>query len=188
MFEYDETTGDFLLTNTDIPPPQDVYDALDRELDPPALYSIAFLKNRLTRVYWRLFGEGVKERYHQDVDGIVEHVLRLLQESTQAKGARLVVVQVPHGTGFRDEEAWQRAAEDATRTHLIALYEKLGIEYVDLLEEFKRRNPLERVFDDLYIRVAEDLTGHLTPEGNLEVARIVKERLDELGWEPRERH
>ena len=187
LFEYDESTGIMQLTNTDIPPPEEVYDALDRELDPPALYSIVFLRNRLTRAYWRLFGEGVKERYHRDVDRIVEHVLRSLQESTQATGARLIVVQVPHGTGFRDEEAWQRAAEDATHTHLIALYEKLGIPYVDLLEEFRQRNSFERVFDDLYIRVAENLTGHLTPEGNLEVARIVKERLDELGWEPRER-
>ena len=50
--------------------PQEVYDTLDRELDPPALYSLAFLRNRLTRVYWRLFGEGVKERYHEDVDRI----------------------------------------------------------------------------------------------------------------------
>ena len=187
VFEYDESTGTMQLTNTDIPPPQEVYDALDRELDPPALYSLPFLRNRLTRVYWRLFGEGVKERYHEDVDRIVEHVLRLLQESTEATGARLIVVQVPHGTGFRSEEAWQSAAEDATHTHLIALYEKLGIEYVDLLKEFRRRNSFEKVFDDLYIRVAENLTGHLTPEGNLEVARIVKERLDELGWEPRER-
>ena len=54
-----------------------------------------------------------------------------------------------------------------------------------MLEEFRRRNSFDKVFDDLYIRVAEDLTGHLTPEGNLEVARIVKERLDELGWQPR---
>ena len=187
VFEYDESTGTMQLTNTDIPPPQEVYDALDRELDPPALYSLAFLRNRLTRIYWRLFGEGVKERYHADVDRIVEHVLRSLQESTEVTGARLIVVQVPHGTGFRNEEAWQSAAEDATHTHLIALYEKLGIEYVDLLEEFRQRNSFDKVFDDLYIRVAENLTGHLTPEGNLEVARIVKERLDELGWEPRAR-
>ena len=151
------------------------------------MYSIAFLRNRLTRVYWRLFGQDVKEQYHREVDRIIEHVLRLLQESTESTGARLIVVQVPHGTGFRSEDAWQRAAEDPTRTHLIALYEKLGIPYVDLLEEFRRRNSLQKVFDDLYIRVSEDLTGHLTPEGNLEVARIVKERLDELGWQARER-
>ena len=89
LFEYDESTGIMQLTNTDIPPPEEVYDALDRELDPPALYSIVFLRNRLTRAYWRLFGEGVKERYHRDVDRIVEHVLRSLQESTQATGAKL---------------------------------------------------------------------------------------------------
>ena len=62
VFEYEESTGTMHLTNTDIPPPQEVYDALDRELDPPTLYSLAFLRNRLTRVYWRLLGEGVKER------------------------------------------------------------------------------------------------------------------------------
>ena len=182
LFEFDEQTGVMELTNTDIPPPQEVYDALDSELDPPALYSFAFLKNRLTRVYWRLFGGGAEERYHREVDRIVEHVLLMLQESAQATGARLIIVQVPHGTGFRDEGAWLRAGEDATHSHLIALYEKLGIQYVDLLTEFRKHNSLERVYDDLYIRVSKNLTGHLTPEGNLEVARIVRERIDELGW------
>ena len=187
LFEYDERTGEMTLTNTGVPPPQEVYDALDREFDPPRLYSAAFLRNRLTLAYWRLFGAGVKAEYHRDVDRIVEHVLLMLRESARETGARLIVVQVPHGTGFRDEAAWQRAAEDPTRTHLIALYEKLGIPYVDLLSEFRRRNSLDKVFDDLYIRVSEGLTGHLTPEGNLEVARIVKERLAELGWEARGR-
>ncbi len=187
LFEYDERTGEMRLTNTDIPPPQEVYDALDRELDPPMLYSAAFLRNRLTLVYWRLFGAGIKAEYHRDVDRIVEHVLLMLLESTEATGAKLIIVQVPHGTGFRDEAAWQRASEDPSRTHLIALYEKLGIEYVDLLAEFRNRNTFEKVFDDLYIRVSVGLTGHLTPEGNLEVARIVKERLDALGWQAMER-
>ena len=88
LFAHDESAGIVRLTNTDIPPPQEVYDALDRELDPPALYSVAFLRNRLTRVYWRLFGQDVKEQYHRDVDRIIEHVLHMLQESTEPPNGR----------------------------------------------------------------------------------------------------
>ena len=64
----------------------------------------------------------------------------------------------------------------------MSLYEKQGIPYVDLLEEFRTDNSMEDVFNNLYIHVEGGTTGHFTPEGNLEVARIIKKRLDTLKW------
>jgi hypothetical protein len=182
VFEYDAENDSVELTNTDIPPPQAVYDDLKSKLNAPVLYSYAFLKNRLTRAYWKLIDSGAKERYYEEMDIIIEHVLTALVESTRATNTKLLIVEVPHGTGFRDEEAWSIARRGDAHTHLLSLYEKLGIPYIDLLEEFRTDNSMEDVFNNLYIRVSEGMTGHFTPEGNLEVARIIEKRLDALQW------
>ncbi len=182
VFEYDDENDSVELTNTDIPPPQEVYDELKGKLDSPVLYSYAFLKNRLIRAYWKLIDSGAKERYYEEMDIIIEHILTKLVESTQATNAKLLIVEVPHGTGFRDEGSRAIARSGDAHTHLLSLYEKLAIPYVDLLEELTANYSMEEVFDNLYIHVAEGTTGHFTPEGNLEVARIIKKRLEALKW------
>ncbi len=103
-------------------------------------------------------------------------------ESTRATTTKLLIVEVPHGTGFRNEKAWLDAKKGDVHVRLLNLYEKLGIPYVDLLEEFMVDNSMEEVFNDLYIRVSEGMTGHFTPAGNLEVARIIENRLEDLQW------
>ena len=182
VFEYDDETNGVELINTDIPPPQEVYADLKKKISAPVLYSYAFLKNRLIRAYWKFIDSGAKERYYEEMDIIIDHILTELVESTRATNTKLLIVEVPHGTGFRDEKAWSIARRGDAHIHLLSLYEKLEIPYVDLLEEFRTDNSMEDIFNDLYIRVSEGMTGHFTPEGNLEVARIIKKRIDVLQW------
>ena len=180
VFVFNDVNNSVELTNTDIPPPQEVYDDLREKLDVPILYSRAFLENRLTRAYWRFVDSGARDQYYEEMDIILEHILTKLIESTRATTTKLLIVEVPHGTGFRNEKAWLDAKKGDVHVRLLNLYEKLGIPYVDLLEEFMVDNSMEEVFNDLYIRVSEGMTGHFTPEGNLEVARIIENRLEDL--------
>ncbi|MDP6493830.1 MAG: SGNH/GDSL hydrolase family protein [Dehalococcoidia bacterium] len=182
VFVFNDVNNSVELTNTDIPPPQEVYDDLREKLDVPILYSRAFLENRLTRAYWRFVDSGARDQYYEEMDIILEHILTKLIESTRATTTKLLIVEVPHGTGFRNEKAWLDAKKGDVHVRLLNLYEKLGIPYVDLLEEFMVDNSMEEVFNDLYIRVSEGMTGHFTPEGNLEVARIIENRLEDLQW------
>jgi hypothetical protein len=177
VFKYNDENNSVELTNTDIPPPPEVFAELKRKLDPPILYSYAFLKNRLIRAYWKLIDSGAKEQYYKEMDIIVEHILTELVESTQATNTKLLVVEVPHGNSFRDQKALSAAERDDLHIHLLNIYEKLGIPYVDILEEFTASYSRDHVFNDLYIYVTDTTRGHLTPEGNLQVAKIIKERL-----------
>lgn len=180
VFEYNRDTNSVELTNTNIPPPDQVFADLKRELKTPVLYSYTFLENLLIRAYWKLMGSGAKERYYQEMDIILEHILSMLVDSTQLTNTKLLIVEVPHGNSFRDQEALSAAKTDDAHEHLIDIYEKLQIPHIDLLEEFESGYSLDEVFNEFYIHVTDTTRGHFTPEGNLEVAKIIKKKLDDL--------
>ncbi|MFH1559944.1 MAG: SGNH/GDSL hydrolase family protein [Chloroflexota bacterium] len=180
VFEYNDNNDSIELTNTSIPPPQEVFDELKRKLSPPVLYSYAFLENLALRAYWNRIDSGARERYFKEMDRIVEHILAELVESTQITNTKLLIVQVPSGSSFVNEETLSAAKRDDTQIHLLNIYAKLGIPYVDLLEGFTVGYSREEVFNDLYIYKTDSTRGHFTPEGNLEVARIIKSKLEEL--------
>ena len=179
VFRFNEESNSVELTNTDIKPPQEVFDDLSRSLRPPKLYSLAFLKNRITKAYWRV-DSGAEERYYRDTDVLVEHALTQLLESTEATDTKLLIVQIPLGNRFSSDEhlAWARRYQ--AHTHLLEIYEKLGIPYLDLIEEFTVDNSREQIFNDFYIYKAETSRGHFTPRGNQVVAQLIKEELENL--------
>ena len=72
------------------------------------------------------------------------------------------------------------AKQDDTYTPLLILYERLGIPYVYLLDEFTVNRSRDGAFNDLYFYKTDSTRGHFTPEGNLEVAAIIKMKLEAL--------
>lgn len=195
VFKYDEQTGSFQLTNIKTPPPSQVLAELERTIRPHKVYSLALLRNLLIRAYWQYINPAPREQYYQEMDLIIEHVLSELLESTRATDTKVLVVQIPHGNQFSDHQgAFERFKLNFARTevfnlggeqyeanrHLLAIYEKLGITYIDLQKEFRDRFPLEEVFQGFYFPEPETTRGHFTPRGNLETARIIKEKLEVL--------
>ena len=180
VFNYNEETKGINLTNTNIRPPQQVFDDLKQKLGPPKLYAYAFVKNGLLRAYPRFINSRAKEQYYDEMDRIVEQILLMLLESTGATDTKLLVVQIPGGHHFSDEGALSNAKLGDTHTRLLNIYRRLDIPYVDLLEDFPASFSRDEVFNDLYIYQTGSTRGHFTPKGNLAVAQIIQTKLETI--------
>ena len=94
--------------------------------------------------------------------------IRSFRDQLQARGIRLLVVPVPNKESVYPEMLAQRAAAtgvvvcEQTR-RLLDQFEKNGIEYVDLFEEFRRARQEERRSNSKRLYLAQD--SHWSPEG-----------------------
>ena len=183
-FVYDPNADNVILTNTDIMPPNEMYDVLKDSINSPRFYSFQFLANQITKMSWNLWDKSSKTKYYLEMDVVIEHILKKIVDSTNKSGTRLLVVHVPHGNSFRNAVSFEAAKLEQEHVRLLFLYDQLEIQYIDLLSEFENRYLMEKVFNDLYIKVTETTRGHLTPEGHDEVAAIILEKLNDLGWVP----
>ena len=106
------------------------------------------------------------------------------------RALRVEIRQVLRGDGERIRQRWigvvgpdehlAWARRYQAHTHLLEIYEKLGIPYLDLIEEFTVDNSREQIFNDFYVQRSESGGGHFTPKGNLLVAQLIKEKLENL--------
>lgn len=181
-FVYDYNEGDVILTNTDIKPPNQMYDDLRDSINFPTFYSFRFLANQIIKMSWNLWNKNAKSKYYQEMDAVIEHMLYKLVDSTNKSGVGLLIVHVPHGNSFRNSNSLEAAKVEQEHVRLISLYDKLDIQYINLLGEFENRYLIEKVFNDFYIKVTETTRGHFTQEGHYEVATIIFDKLNDLGW------
>jgi hypothetical protein len=111
----------------------------------------------------------------------VESLLARLKADLDKTGTKLLVVHIPPGHAFENSEALSRGKSARQTAHLRALYEKLKIPYVDLLEALPQGRPLETIYKEHYIHRPDGSIGHFTPQGNAEVAKIIAEALKAKG-------
>jgi lysophospholipase L1-like esterase len=111
----------------------------------------------------------------------VEYLLVRLKEDLDKTGTKLLVVHIPPGQVFENGEALSKGKSEPQTAHLRALYAKLEIPFVDLLEALPQGRPLATVYRDYYIHRPDGSIGHFTPAGNAEVAKIIAESLKAKG-------
>ncbi len=111
----------------------------------------------------------------------MEYLLARLKEDLDKTGTKLLVVHIPRGNAFENGETLSRAKSEPQTAHLRALYEKLKIPYVDLLEALPAKHKTAAIYKGHYIHRPDGSIGHFTPQGNAEVAKIIAEALKEKG-------
>jgi lysophospholipase L1-like esterase len=104
-----------------------------------------------------------------------------LKDELDKTGTRLIIVQIPPGYAFENDQALSKGKNGPQTAHLKALYEKLQIPYVDLLEALPQDRPLATIYREFYVHRPDGSIGHFTPLGNAEVAKIIAEALKEKG-------
>jgi lysophospholipase L1-like esterase len=178
VFRPDEKAGQYVLENVPVPPPKEVYARLAGSLNGTESYALVFLKNRVRKLLSAVPGLN---GYYAETDRLVEYLLTRLKGELDKTGTRLLVVQIPPGYAFENDQALSKGKNGPQSAHLQALYTKLQIPYLDLLEALPQNRSLATIYRDYYIHRPDGSIGHLTPKGNAEVAKIIAEALKEKG-------
>jgi hypothetical protein len=176
----DRKAGTIRLVSPVIPPPHEGYARLQRQIGRYPVYLVPFVWNRLVRVYWDRVNSDRRTTYFRDMDEIVAGILGQLQASLRNSGTRLIVLQIPHGEAFGSASQLARERRNPAYLHLVQIYRRLGIEYVDLLDEFPRQFPLRDVCHGLYLPLPggdQKSRGHFSVKGNRVVAEILAKKI-----------
>ncbi len=179
LFRYDDGKRDYVLSNTPVPPPQEVHAQLERQFGGPTSYILTLMKNRLFKIYHYIANPSDPNGYHAQTDQLVQHLLGRLQKEVANQKGRLCVVHIPAGNYFENSALLDRGRQDVVTDRLKRIYGALQIPYIDLLEEFSRRFPLETIYRDFYLHRPDGSIGHFSIRGNQEVAKILLQGLTE---------
>jgi lysophospholipase L1-like esterase len=178
IFRPDEKAGQYMLENVPVPPPKEVYETLARSLDRRESDALVFLNNRLRKLFSTALGSN---GYYVETDRLVEYLLTRLKDELDKTGTKLLVVHIPPGQAFENDQALSKGKSEPQTAHLRALYAKLKLPVVDLLDALPQGRPLSTVYRDYYIHRPDGSIGHFTPAGNAEVAKIIAESLKAKG-------
>jgi len=178
LFRPDEKAGQYVLDNVPVPPPKEVYARLASSLKGTESYGLVFLKNRVRKLLSTALGSN---GYYSETDRLVEYLLARLKDELDKTGTKLLVVNIPPGHAFENDQALSKGKSGPQTAHLRALYGKLEIPYVDLLEALPQNRPLATIYRDYYIHRPDGSIGHFTPLGNAEVAKVISEALKQKG-------
>jgi lysophospholipase L1-like esterase len=178
IFRPDEKAGQYVLDNVPVPPPKEVYETLARSLDRQESKALVFLNNRVRKLFSTAMGSN---GYYTETDRLVEYLLVRLKDELDKTGTKLLVVHIPPGHAFENDQALSKGKSEPQTARLRALYAKLKLPVVDLLEALPQGRPLATVYRDYYIHRPDGSIGHFTPSGNAEVAKIIAESLKAKG-------
>ena len=168
-----------MLTNTHILPPAELYNIIKSDLS-ISLYSWLFIESKVLYRYHTLKNPEDPNNFYAETDIVNEHILRILQQELLKTKSKLFIVQIPDGRYFKDKDALQEGNKEKFGDHLRYTYDKLGIQYIDLIGELPQRFSLREIYNDFYIHNPNNSIGHFTPKGNYEIAKIIADNLISL--------
>ncbi|HQF75336.1 MAG TPA: SGNH/GDSL hydrolase family protein [Syntrophales bacterium] len=178
VFRPGGATGPYTLENVPVPPPREVCASLKQSLGDPGSYAWVFVKNRFRKLLATLPGGG---GYFEETDRLVEYLLERLKGDLDRTGTKLLIVCIPGGSAFENAETLSRAGSEPRAARLRALYKRLEIPCVDLLEAFPAKHSATTVYREFYIHRPDGSIGHFTPRGNAETAKIIAGALRDRG-------
>lgn len=178
VFRRDGKTGQYALENVPVPPPKEVYASLKQSLDGEVSYAWVFVKNRVRKLLSSLPGGN---GYFEETDRLVETLLARLNGDLEKTGTKLLIVYIPRGNAFESGESLSRARGEPQAAHLRALFEKVKIPHVDLLEALPAKHKAATIYREFYVHRPDGSIGHFTARGNAETAKIIAEALKEKG-------
>jgi hypothetical protein len=153
------------LTRTPVPPPDQVYETLKRELGP-----FSFTYALLHQGYRLTFEKAPDyERYYAKWDPLVRAILGRLVEVAREDRTPMLFVLIEHGLELGTDEAIVNAC--CERKHLLDIFQGLSVDAIDLGEALSKRYSRRTVYDRMYIHHGGAPSGHFTAFGNDAVAR-----------------
>ena len=178
LFRFDDASGTYTLGNVPVPPPDEMYETLARKYDGTVSYAFIAVRNRLLHLFHYVLSPSDPNGYYSSTDRLVEYLLTRLRDEQDKAQAGFFIVHIPQGDFFASEQMLSKGRQEEQTVRLKRIYEKLKIPHVDLFEEFPKRFPLRTIHEEFYARGPNGVTGHFSPRGNAEVAKIIAEHLE----------
>ena len=178
LFRFDHASGAYTLGNVPVPPPDEMFETLSRKYDGTVSYAFIAVRNRLLQLFHYVLSPSDPNGYYSSTDRLVEYLLTRLRDEQDKAQAGFFIVHIPQGDFFASDQMLSKGRKEEQTVRLKRIYEKLKIPCLDLFEEFPRRFPLRTIHEEFYARGPHGATGHFSPRGNAEVAKIIAEHLE----------
>lgn len=170
---HDPDRDTFVVLHDHIRSPLEMIDELRAEVFwTPRI--VALLRSRLASA---VRDEDWDRAYYDRMDRVVRHLLSDLRDRLAVRGTPLLIVQIPSQADFVDATNHAFAMRSPVRAHLLALYDELGLPWVDATERLAREFPLETVHRQLFVQLPSGANAHLSRDGNRVVAGWIGEAL-----------
>jgi hypothetical protein len=154
-------------------PPHEQLSILQREARWTS-YVVAFFETAMARLFET---SAKRQAYLATMDRVVFELLAELKATLEKRDTRLLVVQTPDATAYATVSNWEHALVAPVRNHLLNIYEKLDIPYIDVMREFLRFDSFQDLYQHYFVTLPNGKRGHMSPRGNWQVARLIAERL-----------
>ena len=175
LYVIDPGTHALTLTRTPVPPPDDMYRMLERELGP-----FFFTYGLLRQAYRMKFPEARGlERYFEKWDPLIEAILGRLVEAARQDHTPMLFVLIETGMAFRTDELMTDTNTCCERKHLRDIVQRLSVDAIDVGETLPRKYSRSTVYERMYIHHRGDASGHFTPFGNEAVAQEIGDYIQE---------
>lgn len=170
LIEVDPEAPDgYVLRNVPVPHPQAELDRIARE---------SFWKSRLLYFVaarlslFPLLRDGLIERYVEEVNPRVHKALDLVRTEVESRGGVLMIAEVPYGGAYA-----RFSGRTNYRAALAAMYPEFDPEWIDLLTRWSSAYPSDVIERRLYVNRENGVLGHLSVQGNAQLALELAERL-----------
>ena len=155
------------LTNQPVPTPSEIMATTEGEFS-----GRSYMFELVANTGRKITGGLSTNAYYQATDEIIEYIFESLIDRLGDR--RLIIVHIPKAEAFVDGND-DRHGEMSRR--LLAIYDKLDIQVLNLRVYFAALADADKVFDDFYIHFEDGSVRHLSPLGNLRVAQRLAEML-----------
>jgi len=179
LFKRKENLNNILITNTPIVQPDKMYDIIKYE-QKNISYALIFIKSKFLYILYNIINPSDPNNFYEKTDIINEYILSTINKKLLEIDADLLIIQIPDGKYFLDKQTLKDGFNEKFSIHYRNTYSKIGLQYIDLLEELPKRFTLQEIFYDFYFRNPDNTMGHLTPKGNFELAKIIFEKIETL--------
>ena len=164
--------GTMKVAGQPIPTPEAEFARIAQYLE-NRIYLLEVLRNFQRKIS---VTEADRARFFRNTDAVVRHILQDLKENLSAQQT-LLVVHIPRAEAFIESDDMR----DEISRRLLALYEEVGIPYIDLKAAFTAEREPRRVYEEYYRHLDSGSVGHLNHAGHARVADLILGKLKEQG-------
>lgn len=164
--------GQLSLEGVPLPRPSEEVSRIGAELD-----GIVYLQELLANLWQRLNYSAIDDSdYFAETDKIVAGILAQLKSELLAT-QQLVIIHIPRAEAFSERDEFR----DEANRRLLAIYDELQLDVIDLNDEFRSNQAGTQEADDpakeYYFAREDGSFGHLSATGHERVADLVLARL-----------
>ena len=165
-FELRDNT--LVLAQAELPAPEQVRKETAARLQHQS-YLVAALGNLGRKV--RQTNQADNE-YFDHTDELVGAILQRLVSNLSAQ-QRLLIVHIPAAEIYAEPSKYRQQLH----RRLLAIYQRLNLEYIDLAAEFRSQLPPGAVLEQYYVKRSNGSIGHMNRAAHEEIARLIADRL-----------